>query len=245
MNIAVDIGNSFSKIGLFNDNLKVDVFRIANSSVSNHIKKIFKKESAPCGLVLSSVGDDKNLIRQLAELAETNPLVVSASVKLPFTIGYQSPESLGSDRIAAIAGAYNKFHESNVLVVDAGTAVTYDILRSDGFWPGGSISPGLTTRYRALKRFTRNLPLVERKETWGITGDDTISAIRSGVQSGLIFEINEYIRNFKIVYKELNVIVTGGDGSFVADNLSHEVTNSPDIVLEGLNHILNYNAEQI
>ena len=244
MNIAVDIGNSFSKIGLFNGILKGEVFRIENSSLSNHIKKIFKKESTPCRVVLSSVKDDKNMVRQLAELTGTDPLVISASVNLPFTIGYLSPKTLGSDRIAAIAGAYNKFRGSNVLVIDAGTAVTYDILQYDGFWPGGSISPGLTTRYRSLEKFTGNLPLVETKEPWEITGNDTVSAIRSGVQSGLVFEINEYIRNFEIVYKELYVIVTGGDGSFVAGNLSHEVIYSPDLVLEGLNHILNYNAEQ-
>lgn len=244
MNIAVDIGNSFSRIGLFNGILKKEVFRVENNSVSNHIKKLFKECPGPCGLVLSSVRDSENLARLLAELPKRDPLIVSASVSLPFTVGYQSPETLGSDRIAAIAGAYNKFPGSNVLVIDAGTAITYDILQYDGFWPGGSISPGLTTRYRALKMFTGNLPLVERRATWEITGNDTVSAIRSGVQSGLIFEINEYIRNFKIVYKELSVVVTGGDGSFVAGNLSHEVTDSPDLVLEGLNHILNYNAEQ-
>lgn len=244
MNIAIDIGNSWSKIGIFNGSLKGEVFRVENSTVADHLKRIADRQPGPCRFVISSVGADTSLTNRLAEIAETEPLYVTALVSLPFTIGYKTPETLGSDRIAAVAGAHNKFPGINVLVIDAGTAVTYDILRSDRVWPGGSISPGMVTRFMSLNTFTEKLPLVESSNIWEITGNDTVSAIRSGVQSGLIFEINEYIRTFKNKYKELKVLVTGGDGSFLADKLSHETTVAPDLVLEGLNHILNYNVKQ-
>lgn len=244
MNIAVDIGNSWSKIGIFNGSMKGEVLRVGNSTVSDHITRISEEQSGPCRFVISAVGVDNRLASRIAELGDTDPLYVTASVNLPFTIGYRTPETLGSDRIAAVAGAHNKFPGMNVLVIDAGTAVTYDILRSDRVWPGGSISPGMRTRFMSLNTFTEKLPLVESSNSWEITGNDTVSAIRSGVQSGLIFEINEYIRTFKNKYKELKVLVTGGDGSFLADKLSHESTVAPDLVLEGLNHILNYNVKQ-
>jgi type III pantothenate kinase len=243
MNIAVDIGNSWTKIGIFNESVKSEVLRVGNSTISDHITRIAEDLPAPCRFVISAVGVDNRLASRLTELSDTDPLYVTASVNLPFTIGYKTPETLGSDRIAAIAGAYNMFPGLNVLVVDAGTAITYDILRHDKVWPGGSISPGLKTRFMSLNTFTEKLPLAESSKTWEITGNDTVSAIISGVQSGLIFEINEYIRTFKIRYKELKVLVTGGDGSFLADNLSYETTVAPDLVLEGLNHILNYNVK--
>lgn len=243
MNIAVDIGNSRTKIGIFNGSVKGEVLRVGNSTISDHVTRIAEELSAPCRFVISAVGVDNRLASLLVELSDKAPLYITSSVNLPFTIGYRTPETLGSDRIAAVAGAYNMFPGMNVLVIDAGTAITYDILRHDRLWPGGSISPGLKTRFMSLNTFTEKLPLAESSKTWEITGNDTVSAIISGVQSGLIFEINEYIRTFKIRYKELKVLVTGGDGSFLADNLSHETTVAPDLVLEGLNHILNYNVK--
>jgi len=241
MNLVADIGNSFTKIGIFDGEEmihleKVGIFTpdLASVLVSN-----YKIDAAIVSSVSAGYEDVMEIFGEFSQ-----PLfLLSASMPLPFRIGYDSPGTLGSDRIAGIAGAHNKFPDTNVLVVDAGTAVTYDLLLSNNNYPGGNISPGLYSRFRALNHFTGKLPLVEPGITTSELGTDTESAIRTGVQSGLIFEINEYIRRFESRYKNLEVILTGGDSLFLKDYLNFRFTFAPDLIVEGLNHILNYNVK--
>jgi type III pantothenate kinase len=168
--------------------------------------------------------------------------ILSYKSRLPFSIEYETPETLGTDRIAAVAGAYNTFQGSDVLIIDAGSAITFDLLTGTRY-KGGSISPGIDMRFKALNKFTLKLPLVSRSEDFSFPAGNTTDAIIAGVITGVTYEINEYIRTFKKRHKNLKVIVTGGDGSYLKDKILDDIIHLPDIVIDGLNFILEYNAK--
>ncbi len=230
MNLAIDIGNSSSKAGVYSLDKKEYITysdRPDNSFVEEIITEYPVKRA-----ILSTVRKGNPIFMDILEDAGIATLILSHKTPIPFTLRYESPETLGTDRIAAVAAAHNMFNDTNVLVIDAGTAVTYDLLGSDNIYLGGNISPGLQMRFRALNEFTGRLPLVSKSDS-----------IRSGVQTGLIFEINDYIRTLKNKYRELKVIITGGDGAFLSDKLETRHMLIPDLVVDGLNSILNYNAQ--
>jgi type III pantothenate kinase len=168
--------------------------------------------------------------------------MLSSKSILPFKIEYDTPESLGSDRIAAVAGAFNLFKGMNVLIIDAGTALTFDFLSAD-IYKGGNISPGLSMRFKALNKYTDRLPLVSQTGNFTFPGRNTNDAILAGVITGITYEINEYIRTFENKNNDFNIILTGGDSEFLKNKIDYQITYMPDIVIDGLNYILEYNAK--
>ena len=157
-------------------------------------------------------------------------------------IDYRTPETLGTDRIAAIAGGCLHLGSSNFLVIDAGTAITYDYLIDNKF-KGGNISPGIDLRLRALNQFTDKLPLVDKNSVYTSPGQNTNDAILAGVIIGVVYEINQYIRTFIKENNKSKVILTGGDSVFLKDRLAQKIKYMPDLVTDGLNYILKYNAK--
>ncbi len=162
---------------------------------------------------------------------------------LPIQNTYRTPETLGKDRLAAVVGAFEMFPDQNCLVIDAGTCITYDLLRWDGVYPGGNIAPGLEMRLRAMHHFTANLPPVAIGETENLIGYSTESAMRNGAQLGIILEIEGFIAWCRSEWGEINVILTGGSIDFFVKNLKSQIFVNPNLVLSGLNKILNYNVE--
>jgi type III pantothenate kinase len=239
MNLIVDIGNTSTKLALFNQGIKLSVSRINNLKYEELEKELsgLKIEKA----IISSVIELPSFVTDL--LTANIPFVhlLSARSRLPFRIEYDTPETLGTDRIAGVAGAFCLFPKNELLVIDAGTAITYDYL-SEGIYRGGNISPGLTTRFRALNSFTDRLPLVTLADNFTNPGKNTTDSILSGVITGLTYEINEYIRTFEKKSSDCKILLTGGDGGFLKDKINHQVTYMPDIVIDGLNIILEYNA---
>jgi type III pantothenate kinase len=192
--------------------------------------------------IVSSVRVIPDFIVDLATLHIPYVHVLSYRSKLPFKNDYETPETLGPDRIAAVAGALYLFPGKKVLIIDAGSAVTYDYF-SGKTYKGGNISPGLSMRFKALHRFTGKLPLAATTHKISSPGKSTFEAITAGVIKGLIYEINEYIRTFEKSHSEFKVILTGGDSGYLKDKIGYHVTYLPDIVLDGLNYILEYNAK--
>ena len=166
---------------------------------------------------------------------------LSYKSKLPFSIEYDTPETLGTDRIAAVAGAHRLYPGKDVLVIDAGTAITFDLLCGTTY-KGGNISPGISMRFSALHQFTGRLPLIDRISEYTFPGRNTHDAIVAGVISGIIYEINEYIRTFEEKHPGIKVIISGGDGEILRDKISYSAEYLPDVVIDGLNYILEYNA---
>lgn len=159
--------------------------------------------------------------------------------KIPINNCYETPETLGMDRLAAAVGAYTLYPKSNCLIIDAGTCITYDFLDTSANYHGGSISPGIKMRFKALQYFTAKLPLIESLTYTGILGKNTSDAIKVGVLQGFKGEVESVIATFKQKYPEIKIIVTGGDISFFETTIKHSIFAVSDLVLIGLNKILN------
>jgi len=242
MNLIIDIGNSSTKLALFNGSIKIASFRTRHYSCGKIAQLLspYTVEKA----IISSVRDIPDFIFDLLTVDIPYTHLLTYNSKFPFKIKYETPETLGPDRIAAIAGAWLHYPGKKVLVIDAGSAVTYDYL-TGGVYPGGDISPGLAMRFRALHRFTGRLLLASTTKAYNSPGKNTLEEITAGVINGLVYEINEYISKFEEKYRETAVILTGGDSGYLKERLSHEVSYMPDLVIEGLNNLLEYNADHI
>jgi type III pantothenate kinase len=239
MNLIVDIGNSRTKIALYRGGKKVTSSRINDLSCEEFEAKLSDKRVKKA--IVSSV---KKLPHFITDLLVSNiPFVhiLSGKSKLPFSIEYETPETLGADRIAGVAGAYDLFPGEDILIIDTGTAITYDYLLGSNY-KGGNISPGIEIRFKALHKFTGRLPLLSAENNYSSPGKSTNDAILAGVINGSIYEINEYIRTFEKKHREGRIILTGGDGQFFKEKIIREVTYVPDLVIDGLNYILEYNA---
>jgi type III pantothenate kinase len=239
MNLILDIGNTSTKLALYDGCKKIDVRRMNNLTP----EELEKELSVPDidRAIISSVRKLPSFITGLFSASIPYVHYLSSKSKLPFKIGYETPETLGPDRIAGIAGAYNLFPQSELLVIDAGTAITYDFL-SEGIYKGGNISPGLNLRFRALNKFTGKLPLITPADYFTNPGRNTADAILAGVIIGVTYEINEYIRTFEKKSTDIKILLTGGDSGFLKDRITYQLTYMPDIVIDGLNYILEYNA---
>ncbi len=239
MNLIVDIGNTSTKLAVYDGPLKLSASRTNEftcQDIENELRR-YKIDKA----IVSSVRDLPPFITDLISVNIPFVHILSFKSKLPFRVGYESVETLGSDRIAAVAGAFNIFPQSEVLIIDAGSAITYDFLSSD-LYNGGNISPGIEMRFKALNKFTGKLPLVSISENFTFPGRNTRDAILAGVITGVTYEINEYIRTFEKKHIDFKIVLTGGDSEFLKDKINHQITYLPDIVPDGLNNILEYNA---
>ena len=148
---------------------------------------------------------------------------------------------MGKDRLAGAVAAQARFPGLPVLVVDAGTCVTYDLVGIDGAFKGGNITPGLQMRFKAMHAFTARLPLLEPTETKKLFGKSTEEAMRFGTTTGFVDEVRGAIGRFRRAFPGLRVIVTGGDGFFLSKQLKSEIFVVPNLILEGLHRILRFN----
>jgi len=242
MNLIFDIGNSSTKVAVFNGWKKIKSLRTRHFHCDEIAKMMGPYEDKMEKAIVSSTKDIPDFIIDLATPDIPFVHILSAASKLPFKIEYETPATLGSDRIAAIAGAQLHFPGKKVLVIDAGSAITFDYLAGKAF-KGGNISPGISMRFKALNKFTAKLPLASTTQKFSSPGKNTMEAITAGVINGIVYEINEYIRTFEKKHKEPVVVLTGGDSGYLREKIGFKVNYMPDIVIDGLNYILEYNAK--
>jgi len=170
--------------------------------------------------------------------------VVSSASKVPFKNTYKTPKTLGVDRIALVAAAVVKFPKKHVLVIDAGTCITYDFVTKEAAYLGGAISPGIKMRYQSLHAFTENLPLLDVFESNNFIGTSTEESIISGVLTGVQKEINGFIEDYQQEYLDLTVVLTGGDTNFLSKQLKSSIFANQNFLLQGLNEILKFNQHK-
>ena len=210
----------------------------------SHIKMLLDEHPQLKKVILSSVKpSDEELKHFLAENFDQF-LELDHHTELPIGNLYETPETLGKDRIAAAVGANELFPDQNLLIIDAGTAITYDLVSEKNQFIGGNISPGLEMRFKALNQFTGKLPLVGYQDDFEPIGRNTTEAIRAGVQNGLIYEIGQTIALFNRNYQNLQIIMTGGDSNFFDRKLNYSIFVHFNLTLIGLNRILEHNAEK-
>ena len=241
MNLVTDIGNTSIKAAVFNrgELIKSKLWtEDDNSPVHESLKAFPEIRNA----IISSVRKDDAGIKSVLDDAGIQVLILDDSTPLPLTNRYSSKETLGRDRIAAAVGANARFPGQNVLVIDAGTAITIDFVSSGDEYLGGNISPGLSMRFRSLNEYTKNLPLVSSADIEYLLADTTEKAIRAGVQHGIFFEVDEYINLHKNRYPDLQVMMTGGDAVFFDKNLKNSIFVDLNLNLHGLHRILDYNV---
>ena len=243
MNIIVDIGNTTAKIALFNGNEMVDVIVEPNYSLGC-LEKLCAKYSIERGIVATVIDLNEQVQADLATLSF--PLLwLNHKTPLPVVNLYETPETLGYDRMAAVVGANEQFPHNDILVIDAGTCITYEFIDSKGQYHGGNISPGMQMRFKALHQFTGRLPMVDANGRQLPMGRDTETAIRAGVLKGMEYEISGYIQSMKHKYPELLVFLTGGDDFSFDSSVKSVIFADRFLVLKGLNRILNYNNGRI
>jgi len=240
MNLTIDIGNTRSKIAIFKQNEITESITEKECSVSV-LKDLFLKNPEIKSTILSSVKDINPEI--IAFLKEKSSYFIDLNKDTPIPIEnlYETKTTLGKDRLAAIIGANNIFPNTSVLVVDMGTAITFDFINNKNQYLGGTISLGLEMRFKALNQFTGKLPLLNKKEDYHIIAKTTEDAIISGVQNGIIFETDSYINKLRERYEDLKVILTGGDAIFFDKKLKNAIFVNLNLNFIGLNKILEYN----
>lgn len=242
MNLVIDRGNSFIKYGLFECNQLQHFFACDEFSMP-YIKNLVADYCVDA-IIISSVKDDfKELLEPIKQLCQST-ILFCLELQLPLAICYDTPLTLGGDRVAAAVGAFDMFPNTDVLVVDAGTAITYEYISSKNLYLGGNISPGLQTRLRSLNDYTSKLPLVRPSTVWGKIGGNTNDAICNGVHQGLLFEIEGYITSFIQEFPLGKVILTGGDSIFFENKLKNSIFASQHLVLCGLNRVLSDNVKK-
>lgn len=243
LNLVIDIGNTRTKIALFNEHDLM--FNVPVEHFSADHARMLKDEHVQLDrAILSSVKPYDEKLKHFLENNFSFFLELGNTTDLPIENLYETPETLGKDRLAAAVGANELFPDQNLLIIDAGTAVTYDLVSDKNQFLGGNISPGLEMRFKALNRFTGRLPLIGASDYFPVFGKNTDDAIRAGVQNGLIFEMEQTIEYFNRNYQNLQIIMTGGDSYFFDKKLKYSIFVHFNLTLIGLNRILEHNAEK-
>ncbi len=233
MKLIIDHGNTNIKIYYFVSN-KITNFFVFPTKYKNFsfLKDVIFDKS-----IYSSVAKENKYL--LESINSEKIIYFTNETKLPIKNLYKS-STIGKDRLAAAVGAYSLFPSANVLSIDIGSAVTYDLLLGDKYI-GGNISPGLRLRFRSLNDYTEHLPLLEPKEIDVFLADNTYDAILCGVINGLLFEIEQYIENVRRLY-DAKIILTGGDAKIFAKKIKNPIFAEPNLVAIGLNEILEFNV---
>jgi len=241
VNLALDIGNTRTKIGLFGENELVEQAIWADWTLADLLA--FGNHAGVKHVIVSSVAEPDETLREgLAE--HFRVLELTHLTRLPFDNQYKTPKTLGKDRLAAVAGAQALFPRANCLAVDCGTCIKYDMLTAAGIYPGGNIAPGLWMRIQAMHHFTARLPEVAMRMPEDFTGHSTETALQNGALRGAVLEIQGFVSLFEKKHGALKVILTGGDAAFLQPHLDiKNLILEPDLTLFGLNHILQHNMK--
>lgn len=243
MNLIIDIGNTLAKLVAFDGETPVEEIKTSNETLEC-LPAFLKKYPFQRGIIGTVFGITAEAERQL-KCINFPLLYLNADTPIPIRNDYRTPETLGTDRLAAAVGAYSQFPGRDILIIDAGTCLTYEFINRQGHYRGGCISPGLQMRLKALRAFTAKLPLIDSEGDVPEVGYDTETSIRTGVIQGMKFEIEGHIRHFQEKYPELLVFLTGGDNFNFDSKIKSLIFADKYIVPKGLNRILAFNNEQL
>jgi len=240
-NLVIDIGNTNSKLAVFNTKELVHYQRV-ETIIQNDLKEIIANYQVQ-NFTISSVSKEiDGLVAFLKD--KLNYFPFSTKIKAGVINNYQTLDTLGLDRWAKIIAAHQLYADRNCLIIDAGTCITYDVLTAKSEYFGGSISPGIGMRFEALHHYTGKLPLIKWDQARNIPeGTNTENAIKNGVLQGIVNEIGGFITSENDKNKNLLVLLTGGDADFLMEQLKNsifasQITVDPYLVLKGLNEVI-------
>jgi len=239
MNLAIDIGNTRTKVGIFNQENLSTVMTFENDKTIN-IAEFVNNFDVQKAIISSTIEIPEYLLEEFQKVNQH--IILDAQTKLPFQNLYSSKETLGKDRLALIAAANAKYPNQHNLVIGCGTCITFNFINSKNEFLGGSIHPGLKMRLQAMHTFTGKLPLISLESKVELIGNDTKSNMLSGVLLAAGKEIDGMIDEYLVKFPEMNIIITGGDADLLVYRLKNEIFAISNFTIIGLNHILQYNA---
>jgi type III pantothenate kinase len=240
-NLLVDIGNTRSKIALFQSNELQEFWIKPIEDLYGFLQEIIATKEIYAALLSDVSGKWQN--EWVLNLPNQKVFWLNQNLPMPFKNKYATPQTLGADRMALVAGAMHFYPEQACLVIDAGTCVTYEVLNSFQEYLGGNISPGLHMRLKAMNTFTGKLPLPNWELPLQILGTDTQSCLLSGAYFGLVGEISHFIKEYQVQFPEIKVLLTGGDSEILAKNIKTSIFVNEHLLLYGLNKILTDHAK--
>ncbi|MEZ5046890.1 MAG: type III pantothenate kinase [Chitinophagaceae bacterium] len=239
VSLCIDFGNTNWKAALFQGDRMAEKFMIKKDEVLSTLKKIIQLYN-PQKSILTSVVNYPKEVEELLSEHTTFFLLNHNTINLPFLNAYGTPESLGHDRLALVAGLSKFYPYEDSLVISIGTCITYNFLAKNNAFRGGAISPGVEIRLRSLNEFTQKLPLVQREGLTSMVGFDTETSIRSGVINGISAEIDGIIDMYQSQYHKINAVLTGGDSPFFESRLKNKIFADTNFLFKGLYAILEY-----
>ena len=241
MNLILDIGNTLSKYSVFESDIIIDQGTWKSKGIVEEFE-IWIKNNPECeSIIVSDVYGVDNTVFELR--AKCKVVWVSSDINLPFKINYETPQTLGSDRLSLIASAIIAYPNKNCLVIDLGTCITYDFVNKNREYYGGSISPGFSVRYMSLKTHTSKLPQLKFNLPKNISGNSTEESIHSGIYFGIIGEVKNQIRAYNENFKDLTVILTGGDADKLANQIKNVIFANHNFLAKGLYTVLQLNTD--
>lgn len=240
MLLAIDIGNTQIKLAVFEQNTLLNKKTIPYSDWKMEVLNTLNFFSEIKNIVVSSVGNlQKSDFLDIKTGIEV--FFITRESKFPFQNRYETPITLGVDRMVVVAGAVLTFPEQNRLIIDAGTCITYDFVDANDVYHGGAISPGIRLRYESLNNYTAKLPLLQQEQPKDLIGNSTDQSIHSGVINGITLEIDGFISSVLNKNDNFIIILTGGDADFLAERLKNTIFANPNFLLESLNQTFQYN----
>jgi type III pantothenate kinase len=248
MNLCIDQGNSRTKVALMTDEGRMMNRFIYKTFSSADVERLFDLYDISDSIISSVVNVEAAIVNTLARRSQ-HFVLFDHNTPVPIINGYDTPETLGQDRLAAAVGAKSLCPNENLLIIDVGSAITYDFVSAEGEYLGGNIAPGLKMRFTVLQRMTTKLPLVEADENELIPlfGKNTRDAIAAGVIRGTAYEVKGYMRTLREKVPHFQTYVTGGNASYILNNVRSSRTEKRELhfekhlVLIGLNEILRFN----
>lgn len=246
MNLVVDEGNTLIKIALFDEGKLLFHQSFEKGNIENNFLESVDFQNVKSCIVASVTADFKQRFSFLRKHL-TDVLFLDQRTPMPFVNKYATPETIGIDRLALMAAAVFNYPERNVLVIDAGTCITFDIMTKERAYLGGAIAPGIAMRLKAMHQFTAKLPLIAEQEfdIHKFIGNSTESCILSGVYHNVVCEIDGVIERYKSKFENLTIILTGGSHLFLVRNIKNCIFANSFFLLEGLNAILEFRRKEI
>lgn len=239
MNLSIDLGNTYAKTGLFEGEKLVETnWKLTYSELIKYVQLVRPKR-----IMVSSVSYSEEQLRSEFADITTEIYLLKSTTPVPIKKFYDTPETLGADRVAAAVGVRVLYPDKSCIVIDMGTCITYDLVGLDDNFYGGIISPGVRMRFKAMNTFTKRLPLLEPEPIPELIGKSTKHAMQSGVMNGILSEINGFVEEYSKVLTNINVILCGGDATYFANRIKNPNFVIPELVLIGLNRILEYNVK--
>lgn len=239
MKLVIDLGNTLKKFAFFEKDGMKELL-VSEGLDLDELERMLGKRPVEASILSSVINYPERLSDILS--AHSHYVKFTHETPIPIRVMYETPQTLGKDRLAAAVAGAHLYPGRNVLVITAGTCITYDIVTASKEYLGGAISPGLDMRFRALNTFTDHLPLLERSDEAPLTGRSTRGSILSGAQQGAVAEMDGMIARYREEHEDLTIILSGGDVNYFDKKLKNNIFAVPNIVLTGLNIILDFNV---